>query len=239
MQILARYGDRVKIMEEQEQSSYAARNTGIEAATGDFLAFTDSDCLPTDKWVENLVTRLQKSDVVGGHVVFHYTDTPSTAEIYDSLVHMQIGETISRFGVAATANLAVRKKVFSEVGIFPALKSSGDFVWTRKLREAGLTIEFAPDAIVHHSARSRKELLIKAERLGAGFYGAWKCMGLKFPGKTYLFCRMIFYTNAFKAHKKMKRQNMPETSILSLVILSYRCNFQFLKGYLGEWIGWH
>ena len=37
------------------QSSYAARNAGIAAATGDILAFTDADCQPEPTWLAALV----------------------------------------------------------------------------------------------------------------------------------------------------------------------------------------
>ena len=35
----------------------AARNRGIEAATGDVIAFTDDDCLPPPDWLARLANR--------------------------------------------------------------------------------------------------------------------------------------------------------------------------------------
>lgn len=48
----------------------AARNTGIEAASGDFILFTDSDCTVPPDWVEKTVATLEVNalDAVAGSV---------------------------------------------------------------------------------------------------------------------------------------------------------------------------
>lgn len=46
----------VKLLQETAiQSSYAARNRGIEAAKGEILAFTDADCVVERTWLERLL----------------------------------------------------------------------------------------------------------------------------------------------------------------------------------------
>ena len=46
--------------------SYAARNHGIKHATGDWLVFTDADCLPRPDWLQNLMTAASELTNEGG-----------------------------------------------------------------------------------------------------------------------------------------------------------------------------
>jgi len=47
------------LVEDEIQGSYAARNAGIERATGEVLAFTDADCTPAPTWIESGVKTLR------------------------------------------------------------------------------------------------------------------------------------------------------------------------------------
>ena len=46
----------LKILQQKQiQSSYAARNTGIQAASSEILDFTDADCRPISNWLRTLI----------------------------------------------------------------------------------------------------------------------------------------------------------------------------------------
>ena len=45
--------NHVRVICERRRGSYAARNKGILNARGTVLAFTDSDCIPRQDWIEN------------------------------------------------------------------------------------------------------------------------------------------------------------------------------------------
>lgn len=150
--------------ETQIQSSYAARNTGIRAAQGDIIAFTDADCRPQKDWLEKLIQPFKKSEI-----------GLSIGEIIgltgDSLLerHATRHEVLSQKHTLAhsfcpygqTANLAVRRQIFEKVGLFrPYLTTGGDadMCW-RILRETDYQYEFIPDAIALHRHRATWEEL--------------------------------------------------------------------------------
>lgn len=58
MAILKRY-PVVKILSESKPGAYAARNTGMQAACGEILAFTDPDCLVSPDWLRVIDDQLR------------------------------------------------------------------------------------------------------------------------------------------------------------------------------------
>lgn len=147
------------LSENKIQSSYAARNTGIRAATGEILAFTDVDCRPQSNWLENLIQPFADSfvGIVAGEVegmpgktlLEKYAETQDVLSQKYTLAH-----PFCPYG--QTANLAIRREVFPQVGLFrPYLTTGGDadICW-RIQRETSWKISFTPTAIVKHRHRS-------------------------------------------------------------------------------------
>ena len=61
----------VKLLVEARKGTSVARNTGIVAAKGDVLAFTDADCVPAARWLEcgvKEVLAIENCGLVGGRV---------------------------------------------------------------------------------------------------------------------------------------------------------------------------
>lgn len=162
----------VTLLNENEvQSSYAARNRGIDNASGAVFAFTDSDCVPDPAWIEHGIHAMEgaPADLVGGRVRFAFSEHPTGAELFDSISNMQNEINIRERNVAKTANLFVRSEVFDDVGRFPGrVTSGGDVSWTGRATGAGHRLVYADDAVVTHPARKLRALMSKQYRVGTG-----------------------------------------------------------------------
>lgn len=167
---------RVRLLHEPRRGSYAARNTGVAAATGEVLAFTDSDCIPRPDWLRRGVAALRRDpppDAIGGAITIffsHGTEPRSGPEHFEALNEFQQQKYIEEWSFAATANVFVTREVFDRVGPFnPELKSGGDTDWGNRLVAAGGRLVFAPAVVVDHPARSSwRELGRKSLRVANG-----------------------------------------------------------------------
>jgi cellulose synthase/poly-beta-1,6-N-acetylglucosamine synthase-like glycosyltransferase len=147
------------LTEKEIQSSYAARNLGIRKAKNDILVFTDADCRPKADWLEKIVQPFINSEVgiVAGEILAYPGKT--LLEKYSDRHHLLsqkflIEHPFCPYG--QTANLAIRKKAFIDVGLFrPYLTTGGDadICW-RIQKEGNWKLEYVPEAIVKHRHRS-------------------------------------------------------------------------------------
>lgn len=147
------------LSENQIQSSYAARNAGIRASTGEIVVFTDADCRPQPNWLCAMVQPFADPAVglVGGAIVALPGKTlmEKYAERKNILSHKNaLSHPFCPY--AAGANLAIRRQAFQKVGLFrPYLTTGGDadMCW-RIQRESYWQFYFAEQAIVQHRHRN-------------------------------------------------------------------------------------
>src|SRR5690606_36407271 len=101
------YPFRTKVITCSKPGSYAARNAGVDAASGEILAFTDSDCLPDTGWLSSAVAsldRLEAVHAIGGSVDLIVSPERGSAELYESVFAFNQKRNIQSHGFSVTAN---------------------------------------------------------------------------------------------------------------------------------------
>lgn len=154
------------VIEDEVQSSYAARNAGIIASQGEILCFVDADMWVDSTWLEQVQSRMNADDIdyFGCNVEIVIEDeTPSAAYNQQNSFHsFSIENAVSERHFAPTCCLVTRKRVIEDVGLFDErLISGGDAEFGRRVHEAGYEQVYAADITMYHPARSSLPSIVK------------------------------------------------------------------------------
>ncbi|MBE9199587.1 MULTISPECIES: glycosyltransferase [unclassified Nodularia (in: cyanobacteria)] len=166
-----------------------ARNVGLEAATGEIIAYTDSDCYADPDWLTYLVITFQSTGLsaVGGPNFQPPEDSliPSCVAVSPGCpTHVLLGDDTAEH--IAGCNMAFLKKALQEInGFDPQFRAAGDDIdvcW--RLQDQGYTIGFSPAAIVWHYRRNTVKDYLKQQR---GYGKAEALVYFKHPYRFNLF----------------------------------------------------
>lgn len=151
-QILARYATRIRVLHEDKRGPAAARNRGLRCATGEVIAFTDSDCVVDRLWLRFLVAPLHDASIgaVGGTIL---SKRPcNSIERFGEQIHdheRAIHEFMPPYVI--TMNWSSRLSVLRDVGLFnEELLRSQDVDLSYRLFQAGYTLAYEPRAVIYH-----------------------------------------------------------------------------------------
>jgi glycosyltransferase involved in cell wall biosynthesis len=146
---VAAYGDQVRYLRQPNKGPAAARNFGLEAARGEFIAFLDQD----DLWHPEKLTR-------------QFGRFETQPELDASVTHVRLfwdaalrleeeqfrGHRITRdLPGYITGTLLARRTLFEAVGLFDTDLRYGDAMgWFLRAAEHGATVELLSDVLLYH-----------------------------------------------------------------------------------------
>lgn len=172
--IAAEYSDEYDhitlVFERSIQSSYAARNTGINHATGEILVFLDADQRVTDNWLSALVDCIDNKDYVAPNIELDAGERPTLIGQYNKTTGFPIKDFLQYHRYAPTSCLAVHRSLIDDLGQFDdRLISGGDLEFGNRVAAAGYDLVYCPrSTIIHPTRNSFSELLKRNIRIGRG-----------------------------------------------------------------------
>lgn len=163
----------VRVAEEARRGVAAARNRGLRAARGEIIVGTDADCVPSRRWLREMVAPFadpQTILVAGGLASY----PPRTgAQRFAARYGLNVAErsVFAALPFANGRNLAVRRAAALAVGGWnEAFPTGEDIEFSHQVRQrTGCEIVFRSAAIVFHQDRAGDdELLRQARGYGSG-----------------------------------------------------------------------
>lgn len=151
VEIVRKYAG-INLLNEPQRDPYLARNRGINAAQGRYLAFTDADCFVDADWLTQFHQGLQDADIVLGRLLYP-SPTPAFLRAYEHYYHTKIvyltKQKLNEYYFGHAGNMAVRASVFEEIGPFPNMPVVGDTEIIHRL------LEHNPQAVISYRAEAQ------------------------------------------------------------------------------------
>ncbi len=159
------------VANDQRPNPYKSRNLGARTASGIYLCFIDSSCFPRSNWLTELNTFIiqnPETQALAGKIEV----IPKSAALKDQahgVLYLNNRKNVERkYGVPA-GHLITSKSLFEQYGGFGTDTVSGnDIVFTRKLIENGVDIEYVDEAVIEYPGNSYDTLTSKMSKYAEG-----------------------------------------------------------------------
>jgi len=213
------------VLSQTKQGSYAARNLGIEHASGELLCFIDADVELEHLFFRKVVEEYKSRpfDYAGVNVQIKRL-SKTLASDYDALKAFHVEEKMSKGNYTPTITALVRKEVVNTInGFDDRMESGGDVVFGKLVYNNGFIQRYLSDVFVTHPARDKISLLIKkAKRVARGYAYHTYYYEQMFDHNNNFFKKINFYlpNNPFALMKISKERGL-NISIMRCIIASF------------------
>lgn len=148
----------VKLLRQRNSGPATARNTGAKQAQGQFLAFTDDDCMPSPNWLEKLEARFAQTPhcLIGGRTINalpHNCYSTASQELID-YVYKYYNAKPPGACFFASNNIALPTELFLNVGGFDTafpLAAAEDREFCDRWLQHGYQMLYAPEVQIAHA----------------------------------------------------------------------------------------
>ena len=177
---------RVRVIRQIHQGPAAARNLGAVEAQGEFLLFTDADCVPHADWIKEMVAPFASSEIAAVKGAYKTRQTSLVARFAQAEFEARYRQlaTVEYVDVVFSYSAGFRREVFRTIGGFDTsfpVADNEDTDLSYRVATAGYKIKFNPAAIVYHQHPATLKQYLRKKHSRA----YWRVMVYKrFPGKA-------------------------------------------------------
>jgi|GEM_PF-873580 len=234
------FGDAVRVLSRKNGGPASARNSGIRATEADFIAFTDSDCLPAETWLAELLKGFDSPRVAGVGGVVRRADADLVSEYVDATGMLNPLIRDGEVDYLVTANACFRRDVLFEADLFDErfVKPGGeDTELSVRVRSLGYELKFNPAAVVlHHHRQTLPALLKTMSNYGQGCYilfELWPERKAEFSPLSRMIKSTVAVRNMFRRCVVYRRDHGFGKALLFTLLEHYGYTAQ-MWGYLKE-----
>lgn len=156
-----------------ESGVIAAMNAGMDAASGDIIAFTDDDATPHTDWLERIEAHFLSDSKIGGvggrDWVYHGTqleegERPIVGQVqwFGRVIgghHLGVGEA-REVDVLKGVNMSFRRSAIGQMHFDPRMRGTGaqvhfELAFSLALKRAGWKLIYDPKVAVNHYPAQR------------------------------------------------------------------------------------
>ena len=177
--------ENCKVIDSDGYGPGYARNLGIEKSSGEFLFFTDSDCIVADNWIINGYRIFKQNNPVviqGVPWLFQKTKNPEFGKCEESLYEIMFRKYVNGNSTVMTdsRNLLFSKSITDYLGRKAFSEktekaTAEDRVFGEKCNQLGIDVFFSLDVQVFHEDPSdMKYVCHQKYRHGSGRVLIWK-----------------------------------------------------------------
>ncbi len=161
--------DGIRAIRVEHKGLAAARNAGVDAASGEIVAFIDADARADRDWLYHLVETIKRRDAAAAAGP-NFAPDPQSARAAAMAAAPGLPREVragdDRLAQLCGCNMAVTKAALLKIARFdPMFTAAGDDVdlsW--RLTAAGETLAYAPGAVVIHERRATLAGYLRQQR---------------------------------------------------------------------------
>lgn len=145
----------VRYIYQKNHGPATARNNGVKEAKGDIILFTDSDCIATPNWIEEMVRSFKSLDIaaVKGAYLTNQKEVIARLAQVEFEERFEMLKKAESIDMVDTYSAGFRRDIFLQMGGFDTsfpVANNEDTDLSYRMSKEGFKMVFNPDAIVYH-----------------------------------------------------------------------------------------